>query len=87
MTFARQQNRLTMHFSEHIPIVKRCMTVTSLQSHLTHNPPDGGSMFFQHNARHFHTVEHNCGSSNDGGGSGDDDDDDDSSVTDTDNEE
>ena len=64
------------------------MSVTSLQSHLTHNPPDGGSMFFQHNAGHFHTVKNNCGSSNGGGdGRGGGGDDDDSSVTDTDNEE
>jgi len=60
------------------------MSVTSLQPHLTHNPPDRGSMFFQHNAGYFHMVKNNCGSSNGGGG---DDDDDDSSVTDTDNEE
>jgi hypothetical protein len=49
-----------MHFSERIPIVKRRMTVTSLQSHLTHNPPDGDSVFFQHNAWHFHMVKNNC---------------------------
>jgi len=36
------------------------MTVTSLQSHLTHNPPDGDSVFFQHNAWHFHVVKNNC---------------------------
>jgi len=85
MTFTQRQNRLTMQFSERIPIVKRRMTVTSLQSHLTHNPPDGDSMFFQHNAWHFHMVKNNCGGGNDGGGG--DDDDDESSVTDKDNEE
>ena len=32
MTFAQQQNRLTTHFSERIPVVKRHMTV-----HVTKN--------------------------------------------------
>ena len=27
MMFARRRNRLTMHFSEHIPIIKQCLTV------------------------------------------------------------
>jgi len=27
MTFAQRRNRLTTHFSERIPVVKRCMTV------------------------------------------------------------
>jgi len=29
MTFAQQRNRLTTHFSEHIPVVKRRMTIWS----------------------------------------------------------
>jgi len=56
------------------------MTVNSMQPHLTHKLPDGGSMFFQHNAGYLHMFKNNCGG---GGGCGDDD----GSVTDTDNEE
>jgi len=30
MTFAQRRNRLTTHFSESIPVVKRCMAVVLL---------------------------------------------------------
>jgi len=33
MTFAQQQNRLTTHFSERIPIIKRRMTVLGVIRH------------------------------------------------------